>query len=126
MWSPDTMDVLKKSSDENRYSQVFSNGTLFSEIYPMDIKSDSGIALKKFITELVVPIILTIDCSKEQNAPVTEFMKIFLRNEIQVTRTEPELLNQNPAEGLIQEVYWRWFSTMIRNIVPRRILDCVF
>ena len=40
MWESDTM------ADVIRYYQVFSNGTLFDEIYPMDRKSDSGIVLE--------------------------------------------------------------------------------
>ena len=46
MWAKDTMDGQVNSLDGNRYSQVLSNGTYFSEIYPMDEKSDAGQALK--------------------------------------------------------------------------------
>ena len=59
MWISDTMDE-QKSLYGNIYAQVFSSGTLFAEIYTMDIKSDAGIALKKLITELGVPECLII------------------------------------------------------------------
>ena len=89
MWESDTMDGRKKILDGYIYAQVFSNGTLFYEIYPMDIKSDPGIALKTFIIELGLTSCLTMYFSKDQNVPGTEFMKSFQRNNIQVTRTEP-------------------------------------
>ena len=55
MWSTDTMDVQVKSLDGNRYYQVFSNGTYFTEIHPMAKKSDAGQVLKTFVMELGVP-----------------------------------------------------------------------
>jgi hypothetical protein len=123
MWASDTMDGRCKSLDGNRYAQVFSNGTFFAEIYPMATKKDAGLALKAFILELGVPDDLTVDGSFEQNKPGTEFMKTCRKNDIKVTRTEPERHNQNPAEGVIREVRRRWFRTMIRKRVPRRLWD---
>ena len=72
MWKSDTMDSQTKSLFGNRYAQVFSNGTSFSEIYPMDRKVDAGVALEKFTPELGVPERLTIDDSKEHNSPSTD------------------------------------------------------
>ena len=70
----------------------------------MDIKAGYEISLKSFITELGVPERLTIDGSKEHNTPGTEFVKIFQRNDIQLTRTELEHPNYNPSEGVDREV----------------------
>jgi hypothetical protein len=123
MWASDTMDGRVKSLDGNRYGQVFSNATFFAEIYPMARKADAGQALKTFVMELGVPEELTIDGSKEQTKPGTEFMKCCRRNDIKVHRTEPERPNQNPAEGVIREVRRRWFRTMIRKRVPRKLWD---
>ena len=67
-------------------------------------KADAGAALKTFIQDLGVPDELTVDGSKEQNAKGSEFIKQYRRNDIQVTRTEPERPNQNPAEGVTREV----------------------
>jgi hypothetical protein len=117
------MDGRVKSLDGNQYAQVFSNGGFFAEVYPMARKADAGLALKSFIMEFGVPDDLTIDGSKEQNSKGTQFMKSCRRNNIRVTRTEPEQPNQNPAEGVIREVRRRWFWTMIRKRVPWQLWD---
>jgi hypothetical protein len=122
-WATDTMDGRVKSLDGNRYGQVFSNGTFFAEIYPMARKKDAGQALKTFVLELGVPEELTVDGSKQQTMPGTEFMKCCRRNDIKAHRIEPERPNQNPAEGVIWEVRRRWFRTMIRKRVPRKLWD---
>jgi hypothetical protein len=103
MWASDTMDGRVKSLDGNRYGQVLSTESYFAEIYPMASKKDTGQALKTFVLELGVPAELTIDGSKEQNMPGTEFSKCCHRNDIKVTRAEPKHPNQNPAEGVIRE-----------------------
>ena len=121
MCATDTMDIRLKSLDGNQYAQVFSNGAYFSEIYPMAKKADAGQALKTFVMELGVPEELTVDGSKEQNIPGTEFVKCFWRNDISLTRTDPERPNQNPSEGLIREVQRRWFQIMMRNRFPRKL-----
>jgi hypothetical protein len=122
-WAFDTMDGRVKSLDGNQCAQVFSNGGFFAEVYPMARKADAELALKSFIMEFEVPDELTIDGSKEQNSKGTEFMKNCRRNNIRVTRTEPERPNQNPAEGVIREVRRRWFRTMIRKWVPPKLWD---
>ncbi len=123
MWASDTMDGRVKSLDGNRHAQVFSDGSFFAEVCPMATKSDAGQALKTFIMELGVPEELTIDGSKEQTKPQTDFQKCCRRNDAKVTRTEPERPNQNPAEGVIREIRRRWFRTMIRKRVPRKLWD---
>jgi hypothetical protein len=96
----------------------------FAAIYPMARKKDVGQALKTFVLELGVPEELTIDGSKEQTIPGTDFMKCCCRrNDIKVHRTEPERPNQNPAEGVIWEVRRQWFWTMIWKRVPRKLWD---
>ena len=55
MWESDTMDGQTKYLDGNKYALVLSNGTFFTEIYPMYREMGTGIALKTFITELRVP-----------------------------------------------------------------------
>ena len=87
MWAMDTMYGRVKYLDGNRYAQVFSNGTYFSEIYPMANKADAGKVLRMFVMELGVPEELKSDLSKEKNSPGTEFMKCCRRNYIPLTRT---------------------------------------
>jgi hypothetical protein len=113
-----------KLLDGNQYAQVFSTGGFFAQVYPMARKADAGLALKSFIMEFGDPDDLTIDGSKEHNLKGTEFMKNCRRNNIQVTRTEAERRNQNPAEGVIPEVRWSWFQNMIRKRVPRKLWNC--
>jgi hypothetical protein len=52
MWATDTMDGRVKSLDGNRHAQVFSNGTYFAEVCPMQRKAQAGEALKTFVLEL--------------------------------------------------------------------------
>jgi hypothetical protein len=111
-------DGCAKSLDGKQYAQVFSSRGFFAEVYPIAQKADAGLALKSFVIEFRVPEDLTIDGSKEQNSKGTEFMKRCRRNDIQVTTTEPESPNQNPTEGVSQEVRGRCFQTMIRKWVP--------
>ena len=73
IWATDTMYRRVKYLDGKRYAQVFSNGTYFAEIYPMAKKDDAGKSLRTFVTELGVPEELTVDGSKEQKSPGTEF-----------------------------------------------------
>ena len=74
IWATDTMDGRVKDLDRNQYSHVFYNGTYFSEIYPIDKKSDAGQTLQMFVMELGVPEELMVDKSKGQNSSGTEFM----------------------------------------------------
>ena len=55
MWATYTMDGRVKYLYENLYAQMFSNGEIFSEMYPMAKTSDVGQALKTFVMELGVP-----------------------------------------------------------------------
>ena len=66
MWDIDTMDGQVKYLDRNRHAQLFSNGTYFAEIYPMDKKANAVQAHKTFLMEFGVPEELTADGSKEQ------------------------------------------------------------
>ena len=123
MWSTYTMDGRVKSLDGNQYSQVFSNGTYFAEIYPIAKKDDAGEALETFVMEPGVPEEMIIDVSKKQNRLGTEFMKCCQRNDISLTRTEHEIPNQNPAERVIREVPRQWFRTIMTKKVPINLLD---
>ena len=73
IWATDTMGGRVNSLDRNHYTQVFSNGTYFSEIYLTAKKSDVRQALKTFLVDIDVPEELTVDGSTEQNSPGTEF-----------------------------------------------------
>ena len=59
----------------------------------MTKKSDAGKAMKMFVMELGVPEELTVNGSKEQNSPGTEFMKCYQRNNILLINTKQEIPN---------------------------------
>ena len=122
-WATDTFDGRTKSLDGNRYAQIFSNKQYFSRVYPMDSKSKCGDALKIFCREFGIPKSLTFDGSKEQCGKNTTFVKQIRKNEIIFHIIEPELHNQNPAEGVIRELRRKWFRIMIRKRVPRKLWD---
>ena len=66
-WYTDTMDGRVTSVDRNWYAQVFANKTMFTQVYPMDLKSNAGDALRTFINDIGMPGNFTVDVSKEQN-----------------------------------------------------------
>ena len=66
MWAAYTMDGRVKYLDVNRYSQVFSNGTYFAEIYPMEKKADTRQALNSFVMDIGVSEELMVDGLKRK------------------------------------------------------------
>ena len=122
-WSTDTLDGHCVSLDGNKYAQVFANERYFSKIYPMDTKSKAGDALKVFCREFGVPFDLTFDGSKEQCNKNTTFMKQIRKCGIKYHVSEPNVHNQNPVEGVIREIRRKWFRTMVRKRVPRKLWD---
>ena len=89
----------------------------------MDTKRKAGDALRTFCQEFGVPDKLAFDGSKEQWQRKTEFMKQIRKSDIDFHVIEPDRHNQNPCEGVIREVRRKWFRTMIRKRVPRRLWD---
>ena len=122
-WSTDTLDGRVKSLDGNRYAQVFANKGYFSKIYPMDSKGKAGDALRLFCTEFGIPYDLTFDGSKEQTKKNTTFMKEIRKHGIDYHISEPEMHNQNSAEGVIREIRKKWYRTMVRKRVPKKLWD---
>ena len=112
-WFTDTLDGRVTSKDGNRYGQVFANRGSFATIYPMDTKGKAGDALRTFFLEFGVPEKLTCDGSKEQIGKKTDFIKQVRRNDIKLHVIEPGRNNQNPCEGVIRELRWKWSRTMI-------------
>ena len=107
----------------NRYGQVFANKSYFAAIYPMDSKGKAGEALRIFCQDFGVPDKLTFDGSQEHNGKLTELIHQIRRNKIDYHVIEPEHHNNNPAEGVIREVRRKWYRTMIRKRVPKKLWD---
>ena len=122
-WSTNTLDGRTKSLDGNRYAQVFASKNYFAKIYPMDSKAKAGDALKIFCREFGVPDTLFSDGSKEQMGKNTAFVNQVRKYNIKHHIIEPNLHNQNPAEGVIREIRRKWYRVMIRKQVPIRLWD---
>jgi hypothetical protein len=89
----------------------------------MASKSRAGEALKMFVLELGVPEELTINGSKEQTKPNTDFMKVAPRTTSVHTGLSAGATESNPAEGVIWEVRRQQFRTMMRKRVPKKLWD---
>ena len=88
---------------------------------PMDKKGKSSDALKELCRYFGVPEHLTFDESREQMYKGTTFIKTVrhYNNDYQIS--DPDLHNQNPAEGIIRELRKKWFRTMIRTKCPKQL-----
>jgi hypothetical protein len=122
-WYTDTMMSNIKSIDGNTCAQIFANDMHFVEVYPMLSKSMAGDALRQMGRDYGIMENLTMDGSKEQTAKGSTFMKTIKKNDIKYHITEPLRHNQNRAETVIRELRRKWFRTMIRRRVPRRLWD---
>ena len=114
-WPTDILDGRTKSLDGNRYVQVFANKGYVSNSYSMNSKSKAGGDLKIFCRDFGIPEKLIFGGSKEQCMKNTEFQKKILKHNIDSHISEPNLHNQNPVEGVINEVRRKWYRTMIRK-----------
>ena len=70
-----------------------------------------------------MPEQLTFDGSKGQCGKGTQFMKQIQSHNIDYHITEPDLHNQNPVEGVIHDLCWKWYRIMIQNHVPEKLWD---
>lgn len=122
-WYTDTMMSNVKSIDGNTCAQIFANDSHFVKVYPMESKSMAGDALRQMCRDYGIMNHLTMDGSKEQTAKVSLFMQTMKKNDIKFHITEPFRHNQNRAETVIRELRRKWFRTMIRRRVPRRLWD---
>ena len=70
-----------------------------------------------------MPEQLTFDGFKEKCGKRTQFMKQFRQHNIDYHITEPDLHNQNLAEGVICELCWKWYRIIIQNCIPEKLWD---
>jgi hypothetical protein len=85
--------------------QVFANKSFFAVAYPMESKAHTGKALREFINEFGVPELLTLDGSKEQTGPKTEFMQLVRKHDIDYHVSEPYQPRQNLAERVVSILF---------------------
>lgn len=69
MWSVNTMYGQDRPLDGNRYDKELAKGSFYMDFYPIARTKDAGLTLKEFSNEFWGPDELTIDESKENNAP---------------------------------------------------------
>lgn len=119
----DTMDGRNKSTNGNRYAQIFANKDFFAVAFPLASKAGAGDALRQFINEFGRPERLTFDGLQEQCGRKTEFMANVRKYSIDFRITEPHRPNHNFAEGVIREIRKKWFRIMVRKNVPQRLWD---
>ncbi len=119
----DTMFFTNKSIDGNTCAQVFANDSFFSAVYPMESKSMAGDALNEFISDFGAMDMLVMDGAAEQVGKRTTMRKTLRKHNIKYRVTEPGRHNQNRAEGVICEIKKKWFRTMIKKKVPKRLWD---
>ena len=112
--SCDKTNRRQKSIDGNYYAQVFPNKYYFYNVYPK-----AGDDLKLFCQEFGVPEKLKFDGLKEHACKGTTFMKEVLRKGIDYHIIETDLHNYNTVEGVIREVRWKGYRTMVKKRVPR-------
>ena len=79
--------------------------------------------MKTFCCEFGVPNTLISNGSNEQVGKHTDFIKQVCKHNINHHIIEPDLNNQNPAEGVIREIRRKWYRVMIRKQVPTRLWD---
>ena len=122
-WCTDTLHGRTKSKAGNKYGQMFANNAYFAAIYPMDTKKKVGEALRVFCQEFGVPERRTMDGAPDQVGRNSEFMKEVQKQGTDFQLIEPELHNQNPEEGIILEIWRKWFRVLFRKKVPKEFWD---
>ena len=96
---------------------------MFTQVYPIELKSKSCDALRMFINNIGVPGNLTVDGSKEQNGKNTKYTKQIRKHDIQLHVIELERHSQNPGESVIRELRRKWFRVMVRKRVRKKFWD---
>ena len=119
----DTMNGRNKSLNGNKNAQIFTNESFFAAAYPMEKKATAGQALKQFIADFGIPDRLVCDGVAEQVGKRTEFRNIVCKHDINLHVTEPHCHNQSKVEGVIHEIWKRWFWVMLKKLVPKWLRD---
>ena len=122
-WYTYNLHDRTNSKSGNKYGQMFANSAYFAAIYPMDTKKKVGEALRFFCQVFGVNERITIDGAPDQVGQNSAFMKEVRKQGIDFQVIEPERHNQNPAEGIIQEIRCKWFQVLFRKKVPKEFWD---
>ena len=64
-----------------------------------------------------------MDRAPDQVEKNSELMNEVRKQGIDIQVIEPERHNQNPAKGIIQEIWRKWYRVMFRKKVPKEFWD---
>ena len=103
----DTMNARVKLIHGNRYGQLFATKDFFVNVYLMKSKRYCGDTLHEFFSDYGVPLNMTLDGSKNQNNPGTDFIKPFASMMWIIT-----YLIRNDRIKIHQKV---WLENYVRN-----------
>lgn len=117
----DTLFAEVKSLRGNKCAQVFTNGTGYDLIYPLNKESDAAHALTELIRTVGIPKELVSDGAKAETAG--EFGKIVKEYKIKRRVTEAYSGWQNRAESAIRELKRGMRRVMTRSRTPKRLWD---
>ena len=80
--------------------------------------------IQRFVHEYGAPTKLIMDNAGEQTGHDTDMMKTIQKHQVRHRQIEPQQYNHNKAEAAIRELKWKWYRTMLRIEVPKRLWDC--
>jgi hypothetical protein len=104
-----------------KFCQVFANKDFFAAACPIQRKAEAHEPLDLFVNKHGAMEALISNGAKEQVGKHTEFQAKLKKHDIKSKVSEPEQSNQNPAEGVIQEIRKKWCCQTFRTNCPRRI-----
>ena len=113
-FATDTFYADMKSIHGNTYCQVYRHKVGFQACYPkVNAIGDSlGETLDDFVHDFGAPSHLTFDGHQSQVGKKTRFFKGLRKYKIDHHVSAPRQPNENPAEGTIQELKRRFYTTM--------------
>ena len=124
-FATDTFYAYMKSIHGNTCCQVYSHKDGFQACYPKtNATGDSlGETLDDFVHDFCAPSHLTFDGHQFQVGRTPRFFKSLCKYKIDHHILAPRRPNENPAEGTIQELKRRFYTTMTRLGVPKQLWD---
>ena len=124
-FATDTVYADIKSLLGNTCAQIYTHKIGFAVSYPLPVAKgeEVGQTLLNFIHDFGAPEHLTFDGAQVQVGKNTLFQKVLRKNVIDYHVSSPRRPNENPAEGSIREIRRRWYMTMTRKKVPKRLWD---
>ena len=126
--SCDTIWSDIRSLLQNICTQVYTHKCGLAVPYPLPRANGEmvGQSLQNFIHEYGCPAHLTFDGAAVQAGQNTLFMKTLRKYECKYHISSPRRPNENPSEGSIREIKFRWYRIMSKMQVPRRLWDFGF